>query len=227
MKNKLSLLKFGSVSALLALSLACGSAADGSGGNSSDSIYVAKEVNTNAAPSANSNASSPAMEAANKLVEAEKRIGLPPANPIEKGKPQAFYSNTVSFTVPADWKNKMPNALESRFDSPDGKLTLMLSVLTWEKAGDMMQEFTKTIEAKPEAKVSLRALGGDTLGILSLDETDSVNTKTNIISWESYPPPDSKREARVLSISVIFPHGEFEQHKQLISDIYGSIRVKK
>ncbi|MCY7345935.1 MAG: hypothetical protein LH614_06900 [Pyrinomonadaceae bacterium] len=225
MKNKLSLLKFGSVLALLALSLACGSAADGGGGNSSNSIYVAKEVNTNAAPSANSNASSPAMNAANKLVEAEKTIGLPPANPIEKGKPQKFYLNTVSFTVPANWKRTMSNDTYVRFASPDKKFRLMMNVMNDKREGDMMQEFKKIIEEKPEKKASLRALGGDTLGILIFYE--SQKDKSNFIYWESYPPPNSEGKAPVLSINVFFPYGEFEQHKQLISDIYGSIGIKK
>ena len=73
----------------------------------------------------------------------------------------------------------------------------------------------------------MRALGGDTLGILRFIESEYRKEKSNYINWVSYPPPNSEGEAPVLSISVFFPYGEFEQHKQLISDIYGSIVIKK
>lgn len=227
MKNTLLFLKLGLVSAWLIASLACGSAQNKNGGNSSNSIYVAKEVNTNAAPSANSNASSPAMNAANKLVEAEKKIDLPEPNPIEKGKPQKFYSNTVSYTVPANWKRTMDYNTDVLFDSPDKKFSLQMIVSNDKRSGDMMQQFTKSIEEKPEEKASMRALGGDTLGILRFIESEYRKEKLNYINWVSYPPPNSEGETRVLSISVYFPYGEFEQHKQLISDIYGSIVIKK
>lgn len=192
----------------------------------------AKQVYANAAQSANSDAASSAvMDAANKLVKPEKRINLPPANPVEKGSPQTFYSNTVSYTVPANWERRTSAEPLDNFDeffSPDKKFVFGLSVYgTREKEGDIMQEFHKLMQTKPEARVSLKTLSGDSLGIFNLSEGDRFNFKMNSISWESYPPPDSKGETNLLKITMFFPAEEFEQHKQLISDIYGSVRIRK
>lgn len=171
-----------------------------------------------------------AADAANRSVKAERRINLPPAKPIEKGTPQTFYANTISYTIPANWERRSTVILEQYddFHSPDDKFAFSLSVTVIQgKKGDMMQEFNKIIAEQPEAKVLLKVLDGDTPGIFSLIEGDRINFKMNNICWESYPPPNAKGETKVLKIRMSFPAEEFELHKQLISDIYGSFKIRK
>ncbi|MCY7345930.1 MAG: hypothetical protein LH614_06875 [Pyrinomonadaceae bacterium] len=190
----------------------------------------AKDENANRARTANIIAVNAAADAANRSVTAERRIILPPANLIEKGSPHTFYGNTISYTVPANWERRETELYErwDDFHSPDKKFFLSLSVnLIREKEGDMLREFNKIIAEKPEAKVSLKVLDGDTLGIFSFSGGDKINFKMNSVIWESFSPPDAKGETNVLKITMFFPAEEFELHKQLISDIYGSFRIRK
>ena len=186
----------------------------------------AKNENANRARTANIIAVNAAADATNRSVKAERRINLPPANLIENGSPQTFHGNTISYTVPANWERRETELYErwDDFHSPDKKFFLSLSVnLIREKEGDMMREFNKIIAEKPDVKVLLKVLDGDTLGIFSLIK----GLKMNSICWESYPPPDAKGETNLLKITMFFPAEEFELHKQLISDIYGSFRIRK
>jgi hypothetical protein len=180
---------------------------------------------SNAAPPAKFNTLHPAYVAANNLVKAENRINLPPPNPMVKGAPQMFYSNLVAFTVPSNWKRTPSNYLAADdFFSPDKRFKLSLSVLTVrDKEADMLHEFRKIIAADPDAKVSLKALGVGTLGIFSFSGGRTMNS----ISWESFVPPNSGGATEVLGITMFFPAGEFERHMQLISDIFGSIKIIK
>jgi len=189
-----------------------------------------KDTEAETARKANIIAVNVAADAANRSVTAERRIILPPAKPIEKGSRQTSYANNLSFTIPPNWERSSTEVNEQwdDFCSPDRKIVFGLTVnIIREKEGDMMHEFNKIIVEKPEAKVSLKVLDGDTLGIFVLSERNKINFKMNSITWESFSPPNSKGETNVLEVSMLFPAEEFELHKQLISDIYGSFKIRK
>lgn len=220
MKNISLLLKLGLVSAGLVSSLACSSQSQSSV-NSGNAPNVVKVENNNSAQPANSNA-----DTSNSSVAEASKIGLPDPRPIENGKTQTFYSNTVTYTVPAGWKNTLSDVLTFNFSSPDKKLGFSISVGMSEQKGDMMQVYTKTLMERPKEKISLLKIQ-DTLGVLTLLDGSSLNAETDMIFWESFPPPDSDGRSMTLTASMRFPEGEFEQNKQLISDILHSIRIKK
>ena len=169
------------------------------------------------------------VDAANKSVAAERRIILPPAKPIEKGNRQTSCANTISYTIPLDWKRCSTDVNEhwDDFCSPDNRFVFGFNVnAIRKKEGNMRQEFNKIIAEKPEAKVALKVLDADTPGIFVLSKVDQANLKMDSICWESFPPPNSKGETTVMEIMILFPAEEFELHKQLISDIYGSVKIK-
>ncbi len=218
MKNIWLVLKLGLVLAWLVSSLACGSQ-NQSGVSSGNSSNISKAENINAAQTVNSNANT-----SNSSVAESNKIGLPDAKPIEKGKTQSFYSKTVTYTVPAGWKNTLSDVLEFAFSSPDKKLKFSIGVGMREQKGDMIKVYTKTVMERPKEKISLLKIE-DTLGILTL--LDDPAGDQDMIFWESFPSPDSSGLSMTLTASMSFPGGEFEQHKQLISDILHSIRIKK
>ena len=189
-------------------------------------LSEAKNENANRARTANIIAVNAAADAANRSVRAERRINLPPSKPLENGSPQTFYGNTISYTLPANWKRRSPVILEEydMFHLPDQNFSLDLGVrVSQKKEGDMMREFNKIIAETPEAKVSLKVLDGDTLGIFSLIK----GLKMDRLYWESFSPPNAQGETNLLKFTMSFPAEEFELHKQLISDIYGSFRIRK
>lgn len=228
MTRSLPILKLSFVAVWLALGLACGTAQQNqSAGNTGVAPNTADASNANASPSqANSNGSQADM--ATMIAQSQKAINLPPANPIQNPKPYSFYSDTIFFDIPAQWKKADSSYNSIEFKSPDGKLELTASVRETEKAyKNMSEEFRERLPnvEKDGGKLTLMPVGG-TPGILMLD-ADKPDYKTNYISWESYPTPDSAGKTRLLTVSIFFPKGEFEQHKQLISDLFGSVRLKR
>lgn len=219
MKNIWLVLKLGLVLAWLVSGFAC-SSQNQSGVNSGNSSNTSKAENINAAQTVNSNPNT-----SNSSVAESNKINLADAKPIENGKTQSFYSKTVTYTVPAGWKNTLSDVLEFAFSSPDKKLKFSIGVGMREQKGDMIKVYTRTVMERPKEKISLLKIE-DTLGILTLLDDGPAGDK-DMIFWSSFPSPDSSGRSMTLTASMSFPDGEFEQHNQLISDILHSIRIKK
>jgi hypothetical protein len=182
--------------------------------NSANAVGGNSNGERTANPSSNANA--------NIEKPAETGFVLPETKPIENGKTHTVGGITV--TVPADWKKVDQKEGWAKFQSPD-KIELGVGRSYDMVKGDLLSEFVRIKKENPNYKAMTRAIDGE-LGILLLNEKSSV-MNADILSWETFPPPDAKGYAVRRYVQLYCPAGAYEQNKQKMFDVLFSTKLQR